>query len=50
MFAAAGVVAASGVVLLILNQPHAEVKRPPPIAWTPQLGRSSVALSASLRF
>jgi hypothetical protein len=50
MFAAGGIVAASGVVLLILNQPHAEMKRPPSIAWTPQLGRSSVGLSASLRF
>jgi tetratricopeptide (TPR) repeat protein len=50
MFAAGGVVAASGVVLLILNQPHAEMKRPSSIAWTPRLGRSSVGMTASLRF
>jgi hypothetical protein len=50
LFAVGGAVAASGVVMLILNQPRAEVKRPPRITWSPAFGPSSAALSATLRF
>jgi hypothetical protein len=50
MFAVGGAVAAAGVVVLILNQPRAEVKRPAPFALVPSLGPSSVALTAKLTF
>lgn len=48
MFAAGGAVAAAGVVLLILNQPHAE--RMSRVAVAPSLTPHFAGLSASLRF
>ncbi len=50
MFALGGALAASGVVLLILNQPHVEMKRPTPVALAPALGPSLVGMTASVRF
>jgi hypothetical protein len=46
MFAAGGAIAATGVVLLILNQPHAERR----LALAPSLAPGWVAMNASLRF
>jgi len=36
--------------MLILNQPRAELKRPPQLTWSPAFSPSSVAMSATLRF
>jgi hypothetical protein len=46
MFAAGGAVAAVGVVLLIMNQPHAEKR----LALAPSLAPGLVGMTASLRF
>jgi tetratricopeptide (TPR) repeat protein len=50
MFGVGGAAAVAGVVMLILNTPHAEVRRPMPVALAPVLGPSLAGLTASLRF
>jgi hypothetical protein len=50
MFGVGGAVAVAGVVMLILNTPHAELKRPAPVALAPALGPSLVGLTAKLSF
>jgi hypothetical protein len=50
MFAVGGAIAASGIVMLILNQPRLETIKPPELSLAPLLGPGGGGLSARLRF
>jgi hypothetical protein len=50
LFATGGALAATGVVLVILNQPRLEPEPEPRVAVTPLLDRTTVGAQTSLRF
>ena len=51
MFVAGGAVAATGIVLVIVNQPRLEpVARPRTFALTPRVGWKSAGIEATLRY